>query len=97
MEIDMSNSHIPTSHPVIRRETMSAILTNQDLLARLITVQNHPANVSRDIMTIAGMMPTREELQQHIVSVEMELEDAIGWRAYQAFDMSRPAACFKWA
>lgn len=76
---------------------MSAILSNQDLLARLITVQNHPANVSRDIMTIAGMMPTRDELQSHVVSVEMELENAIGWKAYVAFDMSRPAACFKGA
>ena len=39
----------------------AAILSNPDLLRRLIAAQNHPANISRDVMTFAGFFDDRAE------------------------------------
>lgn len=41
-----------------------------DLMARLTAAQNHPANVSQDIMTFAGFCDTRAELEAHVVRYE---------------------------
>lgn len=39
--------------------------TRQDLYSALGQIQNHPACINQDIMTIAGMM-TEGEIRQHI-------------------------------
>lgn len=36
------------------------------LIAELVTIQNQPHNMNRDILTITGFMSTEEELQNHI-------------------------------
>jgi len=41
-----------------------------DLMARLGTAQNHPANINQDIMTWAAMCDTREELEAHVAWYE---------------------------
>lgn len=49
---------------------MSAVLTNPDLIARLIQAQNHPGNAGRDIMTFAGFCDDRAELLRHVAACE---------------------------
>jgi hypothetical protein len=42
--------------------------TNPDLMERLATAQNHPANILQDIMTFAAFaafFDSREELERH--------------------------------
>lgn len=73
---------------------MATILNNKDLMARLVSVQNHPINASRDIMSIVGLMETRAELLAHVEACEGALFDCIGPDAYRKFDMSRPDECF---
>lgn len=41
-----------------------------DLMARLTTAQNHPANTNIEIMTFAGMCDSRAELERHVVRYE---------------------------
>ncbi|MDI4667080.1 hypothetical protein K9U40_22550 [Xanthobacter autotrophicus] len=41
-----------------------------DLMVRLTTAQNHPANARTDIMTFAGMCDSREELERHVARYE---------------------------
>ncbi|MBN8918635.1 MAG: hypothetical protein J0I31_23865 [Rhizobiales bacterium] len=41
-----------------------------DLMVRLTSAQNHPANTSIDIMTFAGMCDTREDLERHVERYE---------------------------
>lgn len=41
-----------------------------DLMARLTTAQNHPANENRDVMTFAGMCDSRAELERHVLHCE---------------------------
>lgn len=73
---------------------MTTILTNKDLMARLVSVQNHPVNADRDIVSIAGLMDTRAELAAHVEAVEAQLLGRIGGAAYREFDMARPDECF---
>lgn len=42
----------------------------KDLMDRLSTAQNHPANSMIDIMTFAGMCDSREELEHHVTHYE---------------------------
>jgi len=72
---------------------MTTIL-NKDLMARLVSVQNHPVNADRDIVSIAGLMDTRAELLKHVEAMEQQLWDRIGGAAYREFDMARPDDCF---
>lgn len=73
---------------------MTTILNNKDLMARLVSVQNHPVNADRDIVSIAGLMDTRADLLKHVEAVEQQLWDRIGGAAYREFDMARPDECF---
>ncbi|MFG1306024.1 hypothetical protein V5F34_18035 [Xanthobacter autotrophicus] len=41
-----------------------------DLMVRLTTAQNTPANARIDIMTFAGMCDSREELERHVERYE---------------------------
>lgn len=41
-----------------------------DLIARLRSTQNHPANDMIDIMTFAGLTSSREELLRHVEHYE---------------------------
>ena len=41
-----------------------------ELMARLGAVQNHPANINQDIMTFAGMVSSRAELERHVLHYE---------------------------
>ncbi|MFG1278240.1 hypothetical protein [Xanthobacter autotrophicus] len=41
-----------------------------DLMVRLTTAQNHPANACIDIMTVAGMCDSRDELERHVERYE---------------------------
>ncbi|MFG1294082.1 hypothetical protein [Xanthobacter versatilis] len=41
-----------------------------DLMVRLTTAQNHPANVRIDIMTFATMCDSRDELERHVERYE---------------------------
>lgn len=43
---------------------------NPDLIERLVSVQNEPCNESRDIMTMAGFMQTREDLEAYVLRHE---------------------------
>jgi hypothetical protein len=47
-----------------------------DLMARLQAAQNHPGNLTRDVMTFAGFCDTREELESHVLSCEAHAKDA---------------------
>ena len=73
---------------------MTTTSFNKDLMARLVSVQNHPANAGRDIVSIAGLMDTRADLLLHVEAVEGQLLDRIGGAAYREFDMARPDECF---
>ncbi|MGA0595165.1 hypothetical protein [Enterovirga sp. CN4-39] len=44
--------------------------TETDLMARLTRAQNHPANISQDIMTWAGFCDSRAELEAHVTRYE---------------------------
>ncbi len=41
-------------------------------MARLRRVQNDPANVDLDIMTIVGFFQSREELERHVARYELK-------------------------
>jgi hypothetical protein len=41
-----------------------------DLMARLTKAQNHPGNLSRDVMTFAGFCDDRAELLRHVEACE---------------------------
>ena len=41
-----------------------------ELMARLTTAQNHPANVNQDIMTYAGWCGSCEALEAHVIRYE---------------------------
>lgn len=45
---------------------------NPDLMARLTTAQNHPANITQDIMSFAGFCDSRAELMAHVVRYELK-------------------------
>jgi hypothetical protein len=49
-----------------------------DLMARLTAAQNHPANLSQDIVTFAGFCESRAELEAHVARYE---EYAARWVA----------------
>lgn len=49
---------------------MSVWKQNKDLIDRLIKAQNSERNLNRDIMTFAGFMESREELEQYVLSHE---------------------------
>jgi hypothetical protein len=49
---------------------------NPDLMDRLATAQNHPANVNQDIMTFAGFCDSREELERHVLHYEARANKA---------------------
>jgi hypothetical protein len=51
---------------------MSTWKANPDLMARLTAAQNHPANISQDIMTFAGFCDSRTELMAHVVRYELK-------------------------
>ena len=44
--------------------------TEDDLMNRLTKAQNSPAHRNRDIMTFAGFMNTREELEAYVIGQE---------------------------
>ena len=44
--------------------------SNPDLMARLVTAQNHPTNIRQDIVTFAGFCSSREELERHVQRYE---------------------------
>lgn len=48
-----------------------------DLMVRLTTAQNHPANTRIDIMTFAGMCDSREELEGHVARYEREAAEFV--------------------
>jgi hypothetical protein len=50
---------------------MSTWTQNPDLMTRLRTAQNHPANVHQDIMTWAAFCDTCEELERHVAVYEV--------------------------
>lgn len=44
--------------------------TENDLMDRLTKAQNSPAHRNHDIMTFAGFMNTREELESYVIGQE---------------------------
>ena len=44
--------------------------TRQDLLAALSQIQNHPACVNQDILTITGCGMTDDEVRAHLIAVK---------------------------
>jgi hypothetical protein len=51
---------------------MGQITTEQrsDFIAKLIPIQNHPANCNQDIMTFTGFFSEVEEFERHIANYE---------------------------
>ena len=45
-----------------------------ELMTRLGSAQNHPANANIDIMTFAGMCESREELLRHVERYEAKAD-----------------------
>lgn len=50
-------------------------LTETDLMQRLVLAQNHPGNVSRDVITFAGFCDDRAELLRHVQACEQSAAD----------------------
>lgn len=46
-----------------------------DLMAALVTAQNHPANIGQDHMTFAGMCSSRDELELHVARLEVRAQN----------------------
>jgi hypothetical protein len=49
---------------------MSVWKSNPELMARLTSAQNHPANINQDIMTFCAFFNTVEQLQNHVEHYE---------------------------
>jgi len=49
--------------------------TRQDLLAALSQIQNHPACVNQDILTITGCGMTDDEVRAHIEANMVQIAD----------------------
>lgn len=48
-----------------------------DLMARLASTQNHPANVNQDIMTVAGWLDSEAELLRHVEGYERQAAEYV--------------------
>ncbi len=46
-----------------------------DLMAALGKAQNHPANIDQDIMTFAGFMSSRDELEAYVCRAEIRAQN----------------------
>ena len=46
-----------------------------DLMARLTTAQNHAAFSNQDILTFAGFMDSRADLERHVIKCEARAAD----------------------
>lgn len=46
-----------------------------DLMDALSKAQNHPANINQDIMTFAGFMASRDELELHVARAEIRAQN----------------------
>lgn len=56
---------------------MSTWRDNPDLIDRLTRVQNHAANVDRDVMTFAGFCTDRTELLAHVEHCEARVAEYV--------------------
>jgi hypothetical protein len=41
-----------------------------ELVAKVISLQNHPANITQDVVTITGFFTTRAQFARHILHLQ---------------------------